>query len=144
LVQGYDNKKISSTLKIPLSTIQRRTRKILEKGLVNIEYAPNLKMLDIRKGLLYIHLKDDELQKTAENISKIDGILSTSIHIGNSDLVSEFVYKDSESLAYIIGKIKKIDNVEKVQWSEEIIKIPNKNESMMNLFKNYLENTITH
>jgi DNA-binding NarL/FixJ family response regulator len=34
LVLGYDNKKISSTLNIALTTIQRRTRIILESNLV--------------------------------------------------------------------------------------------------------------
>src|SRR5215208_1184621 len=38
LVIGYDNKKISSTLKIPLSTIQRRTRLILQSEIVTQEY----------------------------------------------------------------------------------------------------------
>ncbi len=144
LVNGYDNKKISHTLKIPLSTIQRRTRRILQNGLVNVEYTPNLKMLDIKKGLLYIYLNDGELRKTAEKISEMDGILSTSIHIGSSDVLSEFVYNDSESLADIIGKIKKMEGVEKVKWSEEIIKIPTKKENMMKSFRDYLENTNTN
>ena len=43
LVLGYDNKKISSTLKIPLSTIQRRTRRILLSEIVKLEYIPILK-----------------------------------------------------------------------------------------------------
>ena len=38
MVLGQDNKQISSTLKIPLSTIQRRTRRILQSELVKIEY----------------------------------------------------------------------------------------------------------
>ena len=41
LVLNYDNKKISSSLKIPLSTIQRRTRRILQSGMVKVEYTPN-------------------------------------------------------------------------------------------------------
>ena len=34
LISGYDNKQISSELQIPLSTIQRRTRNILQRGLL--------------------------------------------------------------------------------------------------------------
>src|SRR5918996_4379448 len=74
LVLGLDNKKISSTLKIPLSTIQRRTRRILQSGMVTLEYQPNFKVLGIKKGLLYIYLRDGKLRKTAEKISKMDGI----------------------------------------------------------------------
>ena len=49
LAIGYDNKKISSTLKIPLSTIQRRTRLILQSEIVTQEYQTNFKMLGIKK-----------------------------------------------------------------------------------------------
>ena len=65
LILDYDNKKISSTLKIPLSTIQRRTRNILTTGIVKQEYTLNFKMLGIKKGLLHIYLSDGQLRKTA-------------------------------------------------------------------------------
>jgi DNA-binding Lrp family transcriptional regulator len=140
LVLGQDNKEISSTLKIPLSTIQRRTRRILQSGMVKVEYQPNFKLLGIAKGLLHTYLRDGQLRQTAKKISEMDGILSVSIHVGNSDIVSEFVYENSEDLVDIMGAIKQIEGVERVLWSEEIFKLPSHKENIMKSFKKYWQN----
>lgn len=60
------------------------------------------------------------------------GILSVAVHIGNSDLVALFVYKNSKQLLDTISESKKIPGVERVLWSEEVyfIKI---NESKINM-----------
>ena len=144
LVIGYDNKKISSTLKIPLSTIQRRTRRILLSEIVKLEYIPNFKMLGIKKGLLHTYLRDGQLRKTAEKISEMEGILSVTIHVGNSDVVSEFVYENSEDLVDIIAQIKQIQGVQQVVWSEEISKLPSHKENIMRSFKKYWENNTNY
>jgi DNA-binding Lrp family transcriptional regulator len=140
MVLGQDNKEISSTLKIPLSTIQRRTRRILLSEMVKVEYQPNFKLLGIAKGLLHVYLRDGQLRMTGEKISHMEGILSSTIHVGNSDLVSEFVYENSEDLIDIIGEIKRIEGVDKVLWSEEIFKLPSHKENVMKSFKKYWEN----
>jgi hypothetical protein len=137
LVIGYDNKKISSTLKIPLSTIQRRTRLILQSEIVTQEYQPNFKMLGIKKGLLHTYLRDGQIRKTAEKISQMEGILSVTIHVGNSDVVSEFVFDNSEDLIDIIAAIKEIQGVEQVVWSEEIYKIKTAKENVIKSFNKY-------
>ena len=142
LVLGNDNKKISSTLKIPLSTIQRRTRRILQSGMVTLEYTPNFKLLGLKKGLLHTYLRDGQLKKTGEKISKMNGILSVTIHVGNSDVVSEFVYDNSEELVDIVAAIKQIEGVEQVVWSEEVFKLPTQKENVMKSFQKYWkENT---
>jgi DNA-binding Lrp family transcriptional regulator len=137
LVLGYDNKKISSTLKIPLSTIQRRTRRILQSGMVTLEYQPNFKLLGMKKGLLHTYLRDGHLRKTGEKISEMEGILSVTIHVGNSDIVSEFVYDNSEELVDIVAAIKQIEGVDKVVWSEEVFKILTNKENVMKSFQKY-------
>ena len=142
LVLGYDNKNISSTLKIPLSTIQRRTRRILQSGIVHLEYKPNFKLLGLKKGLLHTYLHDGQLKKTGEKISEMGGILSVTIHVGNSDVVSEFVYDNSEELVDIIAAIKQFEGVERVMWSEEIFKLQTRKENIMKSFQKYWkENT---
>lgn len=140
LVLGYDNKKISSTLNIPLSTIQRRTRLILQSELVTQEYQPNFKMLGIKKGLLHTYLRDGKLRKTAEKISEMEGILSVTIHVGNSDIVSEFVYDNSEDLVDIIASIKDIEGVTHIVWSEEIYKLKTHKENILKSFNTYWQN----
>ena len=140
LVLGYNNKQISSTLKIPLSTIQRRTRRILQSGTVEVEYQPNFKLLGIAKGILHTYLRDGKLKQTAQKISEMEGILSVSIHVGNSDIVSEFVYENSEDLVDIIADIKQIEGVDRVLWSEEIFKLPSHKENIIKSFQKYWQN----
>jgi DNA-binding Lrp family transcriptional regulator len=141
LVLGYDNKKISSTLKIPLSTIQRRTRIILHSGLVNLDYQPNFKILGIKKGLLHVYIHDGQLKKTAEKVSGMEGILTVTLHVGNSDVVAEFVYDNSEDLVDIIALIKQIPGVDKVQWSEEVYRVPTHRENVVKSFQKYWDNS---
>ena len=50
---------------------------------------------------------DGSLKQRAETISKLDGILLVSIHVGNSDIVAEFVWY-SECLVDIISESWKI------------------------------------
>ena len=141
LVLGYDNKKISSTLKIPLSTVQRRTRIILHSRLVNLNYQPNFKILGIKKGLLHVYIRDGQLKNTAEKISEMEGILAVTIHVGNSDVVAEFVYDNSEDLVDIIALIKQIQGVDKVQWSEEVYRVASHKENVMKSFQKYWNNS---
>ena len=137
LVLDKDNKEISSTLKVSLSTIQRRTRKILQSGIVKVEYIPNFNLLGIKKGFLHTYLRDGRLRKTGEKISEMEGVLSASIHVGDSDIVSEFVYESSEDLVDAVADIKQIEGVERVLWSEEIFKLASHKENIMKSFNKY-------
>jgi hypothetical protein len=48
----------------------------------------------------------------AEKLLSGEGIMSAGIHVGNSDIVGEFVYEDSEQLVDLISHVKKKDEVE--------------------------------
>ncbi|CAN5564421.1 hypothetical protein BH18THE1_BH18THE1_08250 [soil metagenome] len=62
------------------------------------------------------------------------GILSVAVHIGNSDHVALFIYKDSKQLLDTISESKKINGVVRVLLSEEVyIKM---NESKLNMLNN--------
>lgn len=41
------------------------------------------------------------MKKVAEDLLTSDGIMSSRVHVGNSDIVGEFVYEDSEQLVYL-------------------------------------------
>ena len=64
------------------------------------------------------------MKSTAQRISAMEGITSVSIHIGNSDIVGDFVYQDSEQIVDILSTIKKLDGVDKAVWSEEVFVLP--------------------
>jgi DNA-binding Lrp family transcriptional regulator len=53
LARGNDNKLISAIVNVPLSTIQRRTRKLFEKGLVHSRIELDYRKMGLRKGLTY-------------------------------------------------------------------------------------------
>ncbi|CAN5564459.1 hypothetical protein BH18THE1_BH18THE1_08260 [soil metagenome] len=135
LIPGLENKEISKELGIPLSTIQRRTRNIIRNGLIEIKILPNFKKIGIKRGLLHMYTRSGNIKETALEISKLDGVLSSSIHLGNSDVVVDFVYEDSEQLIDTIVKIKRIESVEKVLWSEEVFNIPVDASNIVKSFK---------
>jgi hypothetical protein len=68
-------------------------------------------------------LKDGNIQGIADQISKVKGMQSTSIHIGNSDIVGLFVFQETQHLLDILSDCKKIEGVERVVWSEEVMKV---------------------
>lgn len=133
LVANHDNSSISKKLQIPLPTIQRRTRKLFEKELVSTKVELNYEKLGYKRGLLHIYLTRGLLDKIGKNIVEMRGILSVSVHVGNSDLVALFVYRDSKDLIETMSEIKQIEGVEKVLWSEEVYFIypPNQQNNLL-------------
>ena len=139
LTAGYDNRQISSELQIPLSTIQRRTRLILQAGLVQHFYKPNYRGLGLKKGMIHVYLEDGNMRPTAEKIAQLDGITSVSIHIGNSDIIGDFVYKDSDHIVDLIASIKKLEGVERTVWSEEVSVLPVNKQNVESQYRRLLE-----
>ena len=72
----------------------------------------------------------------------MEGILAVTIHVGNSDVVAEFVYDNSEDLVDIIALIKQIQGVDKVQWSEEVYRVTTHKENVVKSFQKYWSNSI--
>jgi DNA-binding Lrp family transcriptional regulator len=124
LTSGASSQQISSELQIPLSTVQRRTRIILQSGLLQQNYKPDYRRLGLKKGMIHVYLRDGDMKSTAEKISNMEGVTSVSIHIGNSDIVADFVYRDSEQIIEIVSSIKRLDGVDKAVWSEEVYVLP--------------------
>ena len=126
MVNGRNNKQISSQLSIPLSTIQRRVRILLTKEIITPRVQLNYEKLGLKTGLLHIYLKSGDIDQIAKKVYEIDGITSFEIHIGNSDILANVVYKEGKELLNIITSIKKIEAVERIVWSERIYQSPSK------------------
>ena len=126
MVNGRNNKQISSQLSIPLSTIQRRVRTLLTKEIITPRVQLNYEKLGLKTGLLHIYLKSGDIDQIAKKVYEIDGITSFEIHIGNSDILANVVYKEGKELLNIITTIKKIEAVERIVWSERIYQSPSK------------------
>jgi DNA-binding Lrp family transcriptional regulator len=124
LLEGYSNKKIALQAKSPLSTIQRRIRKLFENEYVIKRNEMNHKKLGLRKVYLLISLKGDFSTPIAQKISNIRGITFIALVTGGIDILCICVFKDTDNLFKILENIRAIDRVDKVTWSEEVSTIP--------------------
>src|SRR5438309_1534684 len=116
LVLGLRGKEISMKLSKPLSTIQRRVRRLFESGAVDNEIKLDYAKLGMKRGTLFVYLRNGESKEVSARIAKMPGILSVSIHIGNADMMGEFVYRDSAALLELMEIIKNLNGVDRVVW----------------------------
>jgi hypothetical protein len=65
--------------------------------------------------------------------------MSSAVRVGNSDVVGEFVYEDSEQLVDLISKVKELENIERVVWSEEVYLLLGKKDSMTSVLKRLID-----
>jgi DNA-binding Lrp family transcriptional regulator len=124
LVSGRDNKQIASQLEVPLSTVQRRVRRLFENDTVRMKAEPNYKQLGYSKGVVHLYINNVDAMAVCQKLAEISGVLSVSIHIGNSDIVGEIIYKNSTDVLDVIAKCKRIEGVTRVVWSEEVYAMP--------------------
>jgi predicted hydrolase (HD superfamily) len=71
----------------------------------------------------------------------MDGMISSSVQIGNSDVVSDYAYENTDQLMDTISSIKHMEGVDKVTWSEEVYREPVASENILNSFKNVWNNS---
>jgi hypothetical protein len=105
---------------------------------MNLE--PDFKRLGIKKGLIHVYLRDGNIKERAHEVAKLDGMLTVSVHVGNSDIVGEFVYKDSEHLVDAISAIKHMNGVERVVTSEVVHAVQVNPENILSSFKKMWNN----
>jgi DNA-binding Lrp family transcriptional regulator len=120
LIKGYENKKIATEVKTPLSTTQRRIKKIFENQYISRKNELNYKKLGLRKGYLQISLKGDKSYEVAQKLAGINGITATSEVKGSFDILCICVFRDTDELFSLIEKIKTIEEIDKVAWAEEV------------------------
>lgn len=136
LLNGKNNKEISTKIRIPLSTVQRRVRNLIARDLVIFNSEINYHKMGFKIGMLHIYLEDGNFERIADRLKDLDGIISVEVHIGNSDLIANVVYKHSIELLELIAKVKSFEKIDKIVWSEMIYKVTsNKVPIIPNLLK---------
>jgi DNA-binding Lrp family transcriptional regulator len=120
LVLGYENKKIATEVKTPLSTIQRRIRRIFENQYISRRNELNYKKLGFRKGFLQITLQGDKSHIVAQKLTALKGIISVSEVTGNFDILCVCVFRDTDELFNLLENIKTTERIGKVAWVEEV------------------------
>jgi Lrp/AsnC family transcriptional regulator, regulator for asnA, asnC and gidA len=130
-----NNKEISTDLKIPLSTIQRRVKHLITAGYVSSHTQINYQKFGFKTGLLHVYLKDDNIEEMARKINDLNQITSVEIHIGNSDILGHVIYKEGKELLNLISAIKRMQGVDRIVWSERIYQSPSKEyKNIINIF----------
>lgn len=105
---GYTNNEIAEIERIPLSTVQKRTRRIIKDSFINIRYEPNYTKLGFKTGLIHVCVSNENTYEIAEKFSKMDGVQSVSLYIGNFDILAFLLYKNPKQLMGLVSEIKGI------------------------------------
>lgn len=84
--------------------------------------------------MLYVYLRNGNIEETAKKIHNLDQIISVEIHIGNSDILGNVIYKEGKQLLNLISAIRKMEGVERIVGSERIYQSPLKrNKNIINV-----------
>ena len=123
MLTGNNNKEISTKTKIPLSTIQRRVRNLIARDLITYNSQINYQKFGYKIGMLHIYLRNGNFESIADRLKDLDGVISIEVHIGNSDLIANVVYKHSIELLDLVAKVKSFDMIDRIVWSEMIYRV---------------------
>jgi hypothetical protein len=99
----------------------------------------NHQKLGFKTGLMHVYLKNGNIEEMTKKILDLDHITYVEIHIGNSDILGNVVYKEGIELLNLISAIKKMEGVDKILWSERIYQSPSKeNQRMINIINDQI------
>jgi DNA-binding Lrp family transcriptional regulator len=128
---------IASSLKIPLSTIQRRRATLEKFDILKKNYSLDVTKLGLRVAEVSISTKKGSSRKVLDEIYNRHRkyITDMSLRVGNPDTNISFriVYKNSSRLFNLLEEIKGNQMVDKVDWSEYITEKKNNQSSFSDL-----------
>ena len=130
---------ISRDLDIPLSTIQRR-RKRLEATVLEVTYGVKMEELGWRRALLFISTQKGRTESVGKEIlSWNERVLSVVRTMGQNgiDLFLECLFKNNQELLRLMERVKMLEGVNNVFWSESIQVIGKKSENLGEIFDSY-------
>ncbi len=120
MLSGLTPRQSAEQMGKPVSTIQRRARLLIKDGILRPNFELGYSKLGIKKGLLHVYLKDGNISEIVDKLQMRKGIFVVSVHLGNSDIIATFIFKDSRDVLDLIAWTKRLPGVEKVVWSEEV------------------------
>jgi len=121
---------LSRKLEIPLTTVQRR-RKRLEGEFLEVSYSLRLDKLGWRKADLLVSTHKGMTSAIGKELLTHNTITRVSKSLGEHtiDLHAESVFKNNKELLNVIEWIKSLDGVRDVIWTEAV-EMVGKNSSM--------------
>jgi DNA-binding Lrp family transcriptional regulator len=121
---------LASKLGIPQTTIQRR-KKRLEKEFLTSSYTLNLEKFGWRRVDLLIYTRNGKTDSVANRLLENEEVVYVGKSIGEHtiDLRVEIIIRDNSELLNILEKVKAMDGVNDVIWSE-IVKVVGRKRSI--------------
>lgn len=120
LMAGHTSRQSAALLDKPPSTIQRRARLLIQKGAITPTFELGYLKLRVKRGFLHLYLNDGDISSITDKLLSRDGIFSVGVHLGNSDIVGQFVFQDSREVLDLVAWAKHMEGVGRVVWSEEV------------------------
>jgi DNA-binding Lrp family transcriptional regulator len=110
---------LAKKLGIPQTTIQRR-KKRLEKDFLTSSFTLNIEKFGWRRIDLLIYTKNGKTVSVADKLLENEEVVYVGKSIGEHtiDLRVEIIVKDNAELLDILEKVKSMDGVNDVVWSE--------------------------
>ena len=118
---------LSKKLKVSTATIQRR-RKRLEKEFLEKEYTLCLEKFGWRRVDFFISTISGKTDNVAREVLGLREVIFVGKSIGEHtiDLRVEAIVKDNIQILDLMERIKAIDGVRQVVWSEIVMRVGNK------------------
>lgn len=116
---GKSTKSMSAKLGIPVTTVRRR-RKRLERDFLKIHYVLDIEKFGWRRVDFFISIRHGMINTVASKLMSLNDITYVGKSIGEHtiDLRVESIVKDNTVLLDLLEKIKEMEGVEDVLWSE--------------------------
>lgn len=113
------SKSLSDKLRIPITTVRRR-RKRLERSFLKLHYILDIEKFGWRRVDFFIAIKNGMVNAVANKLLDSDEVTYVGKSIGEHtiDLRVETIVKDNASVLDILEKIKAMEGVNDVVWSE--------------------------
>ena len=129
LTPGGDKTSLSMSkkLEIPLTTVQRR-RKRLEKEFLEEDYTLLINKFGWRRVDFFISTTDGKTDALANDLINMDQVTAVGKSIGEHtiDLRVETIVKDNHELLDLLEKLKAMDGIRDAVWSEIVGTVGNK------------------
>jgi DNA-binding Lrp family transcriptional regulator len=113
---------LSKELDIPLSTVQRRRRR-LESNLLNRSYTLKAEMLGMRTAELFISTRNGTTSAVARTLLEFDAMVDSVIRVigtNSTNIITEIRFKNNSELLGVVERIRSFSGVVSVSWIERI------------------------
>jgi len=121
---------LSRELGIPLSTVQRR-RKRLESHLVERHYSLKVEKFGWRIATLFVSTTNGKTAIVGKDILEMSNtVTSVTRTLGENtiDIKAEVIFRTNQELLLLIDRIKSCDGVRNVFWSESVESVGRNND----------------